>query len=183
MVPNEAESLVVERAELPVPGDLLARPVVVQLLHTVERQRLVVEVKLVGEELGTRLEERKIRRAPDTYLAHALALAWVIKRLGAPVLEASDEGVLGRVRLRFSCRKKKSAHVLVAKFGAGETRKFDSIQSRARDLAVLVLGKQLSGLGFPSVTRTLANVETRLNLSPGHMNATTSLSRHLWYKP
>ena len=75
------------------------------LRQTVQSHVTVVGVELVGEELGTLVEQREITRRQNADQADSLtSLARVVEWVSAPVFEAGDEGVGGRVGLGLTCR-------------------------------------------------------------------------------
>ena len=102
VVERERDVPVVGGVERHQAGRLLARPVVVQLLEAVERRWLVVEIELVREHLVARSEQRQVADPEDTDLLHPLAVAVELERPAAPVLEAREERLRHRVRLRLA---------------------------------------------------------------------------------
>jgi len=75
----------------------------VELLHAVQRQRLVIQVELVGKQLGTGGEKWQVSDGKDANHADALTMTWPVERTVAPVLESSDETVFVIVCLRLTC--------------------------------------------------------------------------------
>ena len=92
----------VERGRL-AGRQLDACPVVVPLFDAVERRRLEVGVKFVGEEFRSPGQPRKVTDAEDTDESDEFAVAPPWQRIVHPVLKSRQEHVFAVIRFRYSC--------------------------------------------------------------------------------
>jgi len=83
--------------------NLVTKSLIVQLLHTVQSQRLIVQVELVGKQLRTRTHQLQVANGKDANHAHTFTVAWPVERTIAPVLEARDETIFVVIRLWLTC--------------------------------------------------------------------------------
>lgn len=77
---------------------------VMQLLDACKRQRFVVDVELIGEELWAMCELQQISNAKDADHTDTLSMARPVKHPITPVLEPCEESIPDVVCLWFTCR-------------------------------------------------------------------------------
>jgi len=87
-------SLIKRRIKLSRSSHFVPCPIIMELLHAVQRQRLVIEVEFIRKQFRSRLEKREVTHAEYAHLSDPVITgALEVERPVSPVLEASKEDI------------------------------------------------------------------------------------------